>query len=125
MAKPRPEEKIPEKKEPSELRILPMNLQVGDRLTDETGEYEVIGRPYTTNAGKDGSRARPGNLTALKCPGRKASRVEMIHVGGHVRAASRSIDLHLNLHIVAFDFLRTHRAEMMPASRATDHAPQP
>jgi hypothetical protein len=23
-----------------------------DRLTDETGEYEVIGRPYTTNAGK-------------------------------------------------------------------------
>jgi hypothetical protein len=53
MAKPRPEEKIPEKKEPSELRILPMNLQVGDGLTDETGEYEVIGRPYTTNAGKD------------------------------------------------------------------------
>jgi hypothetical protein len=31
-----------------------MDLQVGDdRLTDETGEYEVIGRPYTTNAGKD------------------------------------------------------------------------
>jgi hypothetical protein len=30
-----------------------MELQVGDRLTDETGEYEVIGRPYTTNAGKD------------------------------------------------------------------------
>jgi hypothetical protein len=30
-----------------------MQLQVGDRLTDETGEYEVIGRPYTTNAGKD------------------------------------------------------------------------
>lgn len=30
-----------------------MELKVGDRLTDETGEYEVIGRPYTTNAGKD------------------------------------------------------------------------
>jgi hypothetical protein len=30
-----------------------MQLQIGDRLTDETGEYEVIGRPYTTNAGKD------------------------------------------------------------------------
>ena len=29
-----------------------MQLQVGDRLTDETVEYEVIGRPYTTNAGK-------------------------------------------------------------------------
>jgi hypothetical protein len=40
-------------KNPTELRILPISLQVGDRLTDETGEYEVIGRPYTTNAGKD------------------------------------------------------------------------
>jgi len=23
-----------------------MLLRIGDRLTDETGEYEVIGRPY-------------------------------------------------------------------------------
>ncbi len=30
-----------------------MELQIGDRLVDETGEWEVIGRPYTTNAGKD------------------------------------------------------------------------
>jgi hypothetical protein len=30
-----------------------MELHVGDRLTDETGEWEVVGRPYTTNAGKD------------------------------------------------------------------------
>ena len=30
-----------------------MELGLGDRLTDETGEYEIIGRPYTTNAGKD------------------------------------------------------------------------
>ncbi len=30
-----------------------MLLRIGDRLTDETGEYEIIGRPYTTNAGKD------------------------------------------------------------------------
>jgi hypothetical protein len=29
-----------------------MQLRIGDRLTDETGEYEVIGRPYTTAAGK-------------------------------------------------------------------------
>jgi hypothetical protein len=27
--------------------------QVGDRLTDETGEYEVVGRPYTIFGGKD------------------------------------------------------------------------
>jgi hypothetical protein len=34
-------------------RVLPMQLQVGDRLAHETGEWEVVGRPYTTNAGKD------------------------------------------------------------------------
>ena len=28
-----------------------MELQVGDRLTDETGEREIIG--FTTNGGKD------------------------------------------------------------------------
>jgi hypothetical protein len=47
MAKPRPEKK------PAEQRVLPMQLQLGDRITDETGEYEVIGRPCTTHAGKD------------------------------------------------------------------------
>jgi hypothetical protein len=30
-----------------------MELRIGDRPTDETGEWEVIGRPYTTNAGRD------------------------------------------------------------------------
>jgi hypothetical protein len=29
-----------------------MQLQVDNRLTDETGEYEVIGRPYSTAGGK-------------------------------------------------------------------------
>ena len=33
--------------------VLPMQLQLGERLSDETGEYEVIGRRYTTNQGKD------------------------------------------------------------------------
>jgi hypothetical protein len=55
MAKARPEkpEKKPAAAVPAERRVLPMELKAGDRLTDETGEYEVIGRPYTTNAGKD------------------------------------------------------------------------
>jgi hypothetical protein len=38
---------------PTITRVLPMHLQVGDRLADETGEWQVIGRPYTTSAGKD------------------------------------------------------------------------
>jgi len=51
-AKPRPEKKT-EPTTPPERRIFPMELQIGDRLTDETGEWEVIGRPYTTAAGKN------------------------------------------------------------------------
>src|SRR3989442_12658183 len=37
----------------STSRVLPMQLKVGDRLADETGEWEVIGRPYTTAGGKN------------------------------------------------------------------------
>jgi hypothetical protein len=33
-------------------RVLPMQLRLGDRIVDETGEWEVIGRMYMTNAGK-------------------------------------------------------------------------
>ena len=32
--------------------ILPMQLQVGDRFTDEEGDWEVTGRPYTTREGE-------------------------------------------------------------------------
>jgi hypothetical protein len=43
------------KREPeaAEQRVLPMQLKVGDRLGDASGEYEVIGRPYVTTGGKD------------------------------------------------------------------------
>jgi len=46
MAKQRPEENPPER------RVLPMDLHVGDRLTDETAEWEISASPYVTNAGK-------------------------------------------------------------------------
>jgi hypothetical protein len=29
-----------------------MQLQVGDRLVEPTGEWEIAARPYTTNQGK-------------------------------------------------------------------------
>jgi hypothetical protein len=32
--------------------VLPMQLRVGDRFTDETGEWEIISRPYGTVGGK-------------------------------------------------------------------------
>jgi hypothetical protein len=43
------------KREPQatgDTKILPMELQVGDRMTDETGEWEVIRQPYTTAGGR-------------------------------------------------------------------------
>jgi hypothetical protein len=49
MAKARPDKKPAES---PARRILPTELQVGDRLTDQSGEWQVIGRPYTTGAGK-------------------------------------------------------------------------
>jgi hypothetical protein len=33
-------------------RVFPMQLQIGDRMTDSTGEWQVVGRPYTTAGGK-------------------------------------------------------------------------
>jgi hypothetical protein len=66
MAKPEREKKHPKAKPvqpplpgmpppepPGATRVLPMQLQIGDRMTDSTGEWEVVGRPYTTNGGKN------------------------------------------------------------------------
>ena len=32
-----------------------MKLQIGDRMTDSSGEWQVVGRPYTTAGGKSTS----------------------------------------------------------------------
>src|SRR4029453_10502080 len=66
MAKPRPQKKrqtakpvqpplpgMPSPEPPGTARVLPMKLQIGDPLTDSTGEWEVVGRPYTTAGGKN------------------------------------------------------------------------
>ena len=50
MAKPSAKKQAAPK--PPELRVLPMELQVGDRLGDERAEWQVVGRPYTTASGK-------------------------------------------------------------------------
>ncbi len=51
MIRPRPEKKR-EQAVPAASKILPMELRVGDRLADESGEWEVIGGPYTTAGGR-------------------------------------------------------------------------
>jgi hypothetical protein len=52
VARPRPKTH-PWAAPPAEQRVLAMQLKIGDRLVDTTGEYEVIGHPYTTAAGKN------------------------------------------------------------------------
>jgi hypothetical protein len=42
----------------SETRVLPMQLQIGDRLADETGEWEVASRPYVTKRREGRTRPR-------------------------------------------------------------------
>jgi len=70
VAKPRPEKKRPKAKSktkpvqpqlpgmppplpPGTVRLFPTQLQIGDRMTDSTGEWEVVGRPSTTAGGKN------------------------------------------------------------------------
>jgi hypothetical protein len=47
-------EQKPEPAPPATRRVLPMELQVGDRVTDETGKWEVIAPPYSTAGGTIG-----------------------------------------------------------------------
>jgi hypothetical protein len=45
-----------------------MARRTGDRITDETGEWEIIGRPYTTAGGKNARVRvqRVGDATATE-----------------------------------------------------------
>jgi hypothetical protein len=89
MAKPRPPEKkrqktravqpqlpgMPPPLPPGTIRLLPMQLQIGDRLTDSTGEWEVVGPPYST-ARKDRPRARPDDRPASQRRDTKLGRLQ-------------------------------------------------
>src|SRR5215468_9621137 len=43
---------MPPPEPPGTMHVFPMQLQVGDKLSDETGQWEVVGRPHTTGGGK-------------------------------------------------------------------------
>ena len=76
MARPRPTKKRPKAKPvqpplpgmpppdpPGTSRVLPMLLRIGDRLTDETGVYEIIGRPYRQTRGRTCTSACGESIT--------------------------------------------------------------
>jgi hypothetical protein len=44
-----------------------MQLRIGDRLVDETGEWEVVSQPYTTAGGKN-ARARVQRAVSQPLP---------------------------------------------------------
>ena len=46
--RPAPDDKKPEPHTSDDVRLLPMQLQVGDRLVEPTGEWEIVTLPYTT-----------------------------------------------------------------------------
>jgi hypothetical protein len=52
VARQKPPGKKREPQAAADTKILPIELQVGDRLADATGEWEVIGQPYTTGGGR-------------------------------------------------------------------------
>ena len=51
-------------------RVLPMQPQIGDRMIDLTGEWQVVGRPYTMAGGKNahvrGQRASQPGVAEVK-----------------------------------------------------------
>jgi hypothetical protein len=52
----KPPAKIPSRRDAETFgtsRVLPMQLQVGDRIADKTGQWEVAGQPFTTACGKN------------------------------------------------------------------------
>jgi hypothetical protein len=44
---------MPPPEPPGTTRVLPMQLQVGDQITDESGTWQVIARPYSSAGGKN------------------------------------------------------------------------
>jgi hypothetical protein len=57
--------KKPDSAPPTTAHALPMELHVGGRLADETGEWEIISRPYTTNAGRTPAFAFGGSASPM------------------------------------------------------------
>lgn len=43
---------MPPREPPGTARLFPMQFQIGDKFSDESGDWEVIARPYATAGGK-------------------------------------------------------------------------
>jgi hypothetical protein len=64
--------------------VLPKHLQIGDRFSDETGDWEVASRPYSTAGGKSVN----AGVQRVDQPGTVADRTWLAHERIHVTATS-------------------------------------
>ena len=68
---PKPQhERKPGSSASAKHRVLPMELQIGDRLIDETGEWVVASRPFMSGGGKTAS----ARITRVSRPSSGSSR---------------------------------------------------
>jgi hypothetical protein len=51
---------------PGTIRVLPMLLRIGDRLSDDRGEWEIVSRPHSTAGGRmvNARVRKPGGTTS-------------------------------------------------------------
>ena len=68
--------------------VLPMHLQVGDRFSDETGEWKIASRPYSTAGGKSVN----ASVRRVDQPATVEDRTWVAHERIRVRAAPQSLE---------------------------------
>ncbi len=67
--------------------VLPTHLQVGDRFSDETGEWEIASRPYSTAGGK----SVHASVRRVDQPATVQDRTWVAHERIRVRAPQQSL----------------------------------
>jgi hypothetical protein len=67
--------------------VLPLHLQVGDRFSDETGEWEIASRPYSTAGGK----SVHASVRRVDQPATVQDRTWVAHERIRVRAPQQSL----------------------------------
>ena len=68
--------------------VLPLHLQVGDRFSDDTGEWEIASRPYSTAGGK----SIHAGIRRVDQPATVQDRTWGAHERIRVRAPQRSLE---------------------------------
>src|SRR5207249_11158034 len=74
-------------------RVLPMQLQVEDRMTDSSGEWEVVGRPHSTAGGNTEDSGDRDFRGTASCPAGDSAAVVLnrgVHAADRARGHSRS-----------------------------------